>query len=283
MNIFSLAISLAAAVTMTSLAMAQSPVDFSPTEKKVYKELADNKLEIWIWKPIGWKEADKRGAIVFYHGGGWRSGNPASFSRQCAKLAERGMVAFSVQYRLTSQPGVAMEDCVQDAKSAYRWVISHAAELGIDPKKVAAGGGSAGGHLAAALATLPEVNDPADDANVSTTPVALVLFNPAIKLDFKRAASVASRQTEELLKLSPYHHLKAGHPPTLIFHGDADTTVPIQTVHDYAAKVKELGGRCEVVVAPGQGHSYFNKEPFVWDTLKQTQTFLEDLSVLNSP
>lgn len=73
-----------------------------PTEKKVYKEVGGRKLELWIWKPAGWKAEDRRSAIVFYHGGGWRNGSPNAFARQSEKLAERGLVAISVQYRLTS-------------------------------------------------------------------------------------------------------------------------------------------------------------------------------------
>lgn len=249
-----------------------------PTEKRVYKEVAGKALEIWIWKPADWKAEDRRSAIVFYHGGGWSGGSPTAFSRQSAKLAARGRVAFSVQYRLTSQKGVTVEDCVKDAKSAFRWVKAHAAELGIDPEKIAAGGGSAGGHLAAALATLDSINDAADDLAVSTKPAALVLFNPAVKLDFPRARE-RGMQMEELLKLSPYHHLKAGHPPTIAFHGDADTTVPIDTVQAYEAKVKELGGTCEVVAAPGQAHSFFNKEPHVWQTLERAEAFLRELGL----
>lgn len=246
-----------------------------PTEKRLYKEVNGKALEIWIWKPAGWKAEDKRPGIVFYHGGGWRGGAPTAFSRQSAKLAEKGMVAFSVQYRLISQKGVTIEDCVKDAKSAFRWVRAHAVELGVDPEKIAAGGGSAGGHLAAALVTLDEINDDADDKTVSTRPAALVLFNPAANLDFPRARERGTAK-EELVRVSPYHHLKSGHPPTIIFHGDADTTVPIETVQAYAAKVKELGGECEVVVSPGQAHAFFNKEPYVWDTLKQAEVFLRE-------
>jgi len=251
-----------------------------PTERLSYKEVEGKALQIWMWKPADWKAGDQRSAIVFYHGGGWSGGSPTAFVRQSAKLAERGMVAFSVQYRLTSQKGVTIEDCVMDAKSAFRWVRAQAAKLGVDPQKIAAGGGSAGGHLAAALATLDEINDPADDLTVSTQPAALVLFNPAVKLDFPRARE-RGMPLEELLKLSPYHHLKAGHPPTIIFHGDADTTVPIETVQDYSAKVKELGGVSEVVAASGQEHAFFNKEPHVWETLARAEVFLEGLKLLD--
>jgi acetyl esterase/lipase len=252
-----------------------------PSEKLTYKEIAGTKLELWVWKPADWKATDKRSGIVFYHGGGWRSGGPPAFARQSAKLAERGMVAFSVQYRLISQDGVTIEDCVKDAKSAFRWVRAHAAELGIDPEKIAAGGGSAGGHLAAALTTLDDINDPADDLKVGTRPVALVLFNPAANLDFPKALEgKTEEQKKKMFTLSPYHHLKAGQPPTIIFHGDADTTVPIQTVQAYATKVKELGGSCEVSVSAGQSHSFFNKEPYVWDTLKVAEEFLKKQGLL---
>lgn len=266
---------MAALLGPLGVAQAQKVALPEPTEKRVYKEVGGKSLEIWVWKPADWKKEDRRSAVVFYHGGGWRGGSPTAFARQSAKLAEKGMVAFSVQYRLTSQAGVTVADCVKDAKSAFRWVKSHAGELGIDAGKIAAGGGSAGGHLAAALVTLNSLNDATDDLKVPTMPAALVLFNPAVKLDFPRARD-SQVPKEELLRLSPYHHLKAGHPPTIAFHGDADTTVPLDTVQAYEAKVKELGGLCEVVVAPGQAHGFFNKEPQVWETLARAEAFLRE-------
>jgi acetyl esterase len=251
-----------------------------PDEKAVYKSVGGKNLEVWIWKPADWKAGDQRPAIVFYHGGGWQGGNPSAFSRQSARLAERGMVALSVEYRLTSQAGVQIADCVRDARSAFRWVRSNAAKLGIDPEKIAAGGGSAGGHLAATLVTLDGMDDPADDTSIPPRPAALVLFNPALKLDFPRATERASQAGVDLLALSPYHHLKKGHPPTVIFHGDADTTVPLSSVQAYAERVKQLGGKCEVALTPGAAHAFFNREPHVWDTLAQAETFLKKLGLV---
>lgn len=245
-----------------------------PTEKLVYKEVDGKKLEIWVWKPANWQAGDRRSAIVFYHGGGWRNGSPTAFARQSATLAGRGMVAFSVQYRLTSQPGITVADCVKDAKSAFRWVRAHAGELGIDPEKIAAGGGSAGGHLAAALATLDSINDGKDDAKASTQPAALVLFNPALRLNSEREQEAVGRGAPSRLNVSPFEHVKSGHPPTIIFHGEDDTTVPIRSARDYAAKVEKLGGRCTVVGFAGEKHGFFNREPLVWDTLKQAEAFL---------
>ena len=283
MNRFFVGVWVAAVCGSLGVVQGQKAELPEPTEKRVYKEVDGKALEIWIWKPADWKQEDRRAAVVFYHGGGWKGGSPSAFARQSAKLAEKGMVAFSVQYRLTTQPGVTVVDCVKDARSAYRWVKAHARELGIDAGKIAAGGGSAGGHLAAGLVTLGEFDDEKDDRSVVIDPVALVLFNPAVKLDFERARAGAAkegRKIEELLRVSPFHQLKAGHPPTVIFHGDADTTVPIESVQAYATKVKEMGGACEVVVAPGQGHSFFNREPHVWETLARAEGFLRERGLL---
>ncbi|HRK15976.1 MAG TPA: alpha/beta hydrolase [Prosthecobacter sp.] len=252
-----------------------------PAEKRVYKTAGESKLEIWIWKPQGWKAEDKRPAMVFYHGGGWRGGAPTSFSRQSAQLAARGMVAMSVQYRLTSQPGVGIANCVEDARSAFRWVRAHAGELGIDPDRIAAGGGSAGGHLAAALATLDEVNDPDDDLSIPLKPAALVLFNPALVLESPRAAEAARLDSVASLRAySPYSHVKKGHPPALILHGEADTTVPIATARQYAARVVELGGQCEVVGYEGAPHSFFNRSPHFEQTSARMEQFLQSLGWL---
>lgn len=258
--------------------LAQDANRPAPTEKRTYKQIGDTKLELWLWKPADWKATDRRSAIVFYHGGGWRGGNPAAFSRQSARLAERGMVAISVQYRLTTQPGVTVAECVKDARSAFRWVRAHAAELGIDPDKIAAGGGSAGGHLAAALVTLDNVNEATDDLQISPRPAALALFNPALHLGALRAARQEADPRvgtpEATRAVDPFEHVKRGHPPTIIFHGEADTTVPIATARAYADKARALGADCEVVGFPDQPHSFFNREPFIWDTLKQTEAFL---------
>jgi acetyl esterase len=255
-----------------------------PTDRQVYKQVGDTALQVWIWKPAGWQASDRRPAMVFYHGGAWRAGSPSAFSRQSAKLAERGMVALSVQYRLTSQPGVTIADCVKDARSAFRWVRAHAAELGIDPARLAAGGGSAGGHLAATLATLNGPDEAGDDPSVPLQPAALVLFNPALQLDSPRAAEAAGLpEVAALRAFSPFQHVPRGHPPTLILHGEADTTVPIADARAYAARVTELGGRCEVVGYPDQPHAFFNKSPYIERTYERMEAFLAELGWITRP
>lgn len=255
-----------------------------PALKRTYKTVGGTELQVWLWKPADWRPTDRRPAAVFYHGGAWRAGSPSAFSRQSARLAARGMVALSVQYRLTSQPGVTIAECVQDARSAFRWVRAHATELGIDPARLAAGGGSAGGHLAATLATLDGPDEAGDDLAMPLLPAALVLFNPALQLDSPRAAEAAALPDVSALRsFSPFQHVKAGHPPTLILHGEADTTVPIAGERAYAARVVELGGRCEVVGYPDQPHSFFNKSPYFERTHERMEQFFAALGWIALP
>ena len=262
---------LLAATVLCSIADAQQQSNYPPNmpEARVetYKSVEGTDLKVWIFEPEGHKASDSRPAIVFFFGGGWRNGTPGQFHQQAMHLAARGMVAMSADYRVLNRQGVKGHKCVQDAKSAIRWVRANAKRLGIDPNRIAAGGGSAGGHLAASTATLPEHDDPAGDKSISSKPNALALFNPGtvlasvpgkIEFDKERAAAVAERVGAELESISPYHHVMSGFPPAIIFHGKADTTVPYKTVEVFTERVKSVGSRCELVGYDGANHGFFN-------------------------
>lgn len=259
------------------------------TRTETYKTIGDAKLDLTIQLPDGWKADDKRPAIVFFFGGGWSSGSPTQFANQSRYLASRGMVAMAADYRVKSRHNVKAAACVADAKSALRWVRANAARLGIDPQRIAAAGGSAGGHLAAAAATLPGLDDPADDKSVSCVPNALVLFNPALVLapiDGAESKGFEKVMTSERFgcepaEISPAHHVKAGAPPTIIFHGKADTTVPYASAELFTKRMTAAGNRCELVGYEGKGHGFFNfgkagNESGI-ETLKAADIFLTSL------
>lgn len=232
---------------------------------ETYRTVGSTELKVWIIEPTD-KGAKPRPAIVFFFGGGWTNGSPAQFEQQCRYLAGRGMVAITADYRVGSRHKVNPTACVADAKSALRWVRQNAARLGIDPKRIAAGGGSAGGHLAAAIATVPGFEEPGEDLKISAMPDALVLFNPALVLapfegfEMKGFESRvgAERMGTDPKNISPAHHVKRGTPPTIIFHGKADTTVPYSTVEAFAQAMQKAGNRCEVAGYEGQVHGFFN-------------------------
>lgn len=257
-------------------------------EPHVYKTAADQELRLFLFKPSDWKPSDRRPAIVFFHGGGWITGSPNSFSDQSSYLATRGMVAVSVQYRLvTRESRVAPLVCIQDAKSALRWVRAHASELGIDAARIAAGGGSAGGHLALVAGLVPGFDDPADDLNVSARPAALVLFNPVVNTTEGQAEQfLEGKQT--FMDASPSSHVTAAAPPMIIFHGTEDKTVPMTSVVQFQASLQKVGARCDAVFYEGRGHGFFHRESdsegrSYYETMVAADEFLTSLGWLEGP
>ena len=242
------------------------PPSFPEAKAEVYKTVGDVKLNLYIFTPAGHKATVKRPAIVFFFGGGWTNGNPRQFEQQCKHLASRGMVAITADYRVASRHQVKAVSCVADAKSAIRYVRKEAARLGIDPDKIAAGGGSAGGHIAACTGTIPDFDEMGEDTSISSVPNAMFLFNPALvlapveglNLDQGRVASLSDRMGVDPQKLSPYHHIRKGAPPTLILHGKADSTVPYATAEAFAKAMTAAGNQCELIGYEGQPHGFFN-------------------------
>lgn len=227
----------------------------------IYKTVNDVDLRADVFEPRRGPDDDPGAAIVFFHGGGWSGGAPTQFHEHCKHLASRGMLAISAQYRLLGSTARSPFDCVADGKSAARWVRLHAAELGVDPGRVAAGGGSAGGHVAACAGVIEGLDEEGEDRDVSSTPDCLVLFNPVIDTSpsgWQRGAELLGEEAE---KLSPTHHVSPGAPPCLIFHGTEDTTVPFENAARFHRLMEEAGNTCELVGFERQPHGFFNYCP----------------------
>jgi len=268
------------------------PPEMPGAKVETYKTVGDTKLNLYIYEPDDLKEGDKRPAVVFFFGGGWRSGSPRQFMPHCKYLATRGMVAMAADYRVASRHQVKAIDCVKDAKSAIRYVRKNAKRLGIDPDRIAAGGGSAGGHLAAATGTIEGFDEPGEDSTVSSRPNAMLLFNPAVvlapvegvELNERKMAGLADRVGTAPKELSPYHHIAKGAPPTVIFHGLADSTVPHSTVAAFTKAMQDAGNECRLFSYEDQGHGFFNygrgRNVMFVATLKQADRFLAGLGYL---
>jgi acetyl esterase len=269
------------------------PPEFSGAQTVTYKTVGETELALYVFNPEGHKVTDQRPAIVFFFGGGWTGGSPMQFEQQCRYLASRGMVAITADYRVASRHQVKAAQCVADAKSAIRYVRAHANELGVDPKRIAAAGGSAGGHIAGCTGTLPGLDEPGEDKAISSVPDAMVLFNPALTLapvdgnDFGGFGTRVGveRMGAEATAISPTHNVKAGAPPTIVFHGKADSTVPFATVEVFAAAMTKTGNRCEVAGFEGQQHGFFNygrgDNAMFRETLTQADKFLASLGWLS--
>ncbi len=115
-----------------------------------YKEIDTLKLTLFLYFPEEYSKSKQYPAIVLFFGGGWLNGNIKQFEKQAKYFASRDMIAVLADYRIFKNHQTTPFEAVKDAKSAIRYLRNNSKSFTIDPKRIAAGGGSAGGHLAAA-------------------------------------------------------------------------------------------------------------------------------------
>lgn len=241
-------------------APAVTPVTITGAETFVYRDGKPDPLRLHVFKPKGWSKDDHRPALVFFFGGGWTKGTPersASYAKWAATL---GMVGVAPDYRTKERFGTSPLESVADGRAALRWVQDHAGELGIDTKKIVAGGSSSGGHVA--LWTAIEHTPPGSSTNEAphAKPMALILVSPVSD------TSVATGYTPKRFgsnaeALSPVHQLDAKMPPVLVFHGDGDLTVTNR--QSIALEQKLLAGSnvCERINVPTGTHGFQTQLP----------------------
>lgn len=248
-----------------------------------YKATARRAMFLHVFSPDAADFPGPRPAIIFFHGGGWVEGDALRFYDQARHLAGKGMVAISADYRIGQVDGTDPRAALADAISAMRYVRAHAATLGIDRTRIAAGGGSAGGQLAAALMTSNGFEDPADDPSVSYRPAALVLFNPVV--DNGPDGFGYGLVSGYWKAFSPLHNIQRGHAPTIIMLGTRDALVPVATGQAYCDKVREAGSACRLELYEGQPHAFFSRarsKLYYGKTLAAMDAFLSELGYLGS-
>jgi acetyl esterase/lipase len=240
-----------------------------------YKQVDTVKLGLKIFYPPAYKKGDRHPTIVFFFGGGWTGGSMTQFEPHALHYAAKNMVAVLVDYRVKSRHNTSPFESLKDAKSAIRYLRQHAESLGVDANRIVASGGSAGGHLAAACFTNESLNESSDDLAISAKPNALVLFNPVI--DNGKDGYGFERIGENYVTFSPIHNIKKGFPPTIFFLGTKDKLIPVATAEMFKKKIEQVGGRCELFLYDDQPHGFFNKEPYLSETIAKTDLFLLSL------
>ena len=254
------------------------PATPQPDKIVTYKTIGDVELDMHIFNPPGHKPGDKTPAIVLFYGGGFVGGDVQQFYRQSKYLASRGMVAICPWYRVKSRHGTTPKESVKDGKSAIRWVRTHADTLGIDTKMLAAGGGSAGGCIAAATGTLKGLNEDGEDTSISSRPNAMVLFNPVFDNVPGRNYS-HGRAKEYGKEFLPMHNLSKDTPPTVVFLGSEDHLTPVATAENYKQLMEKFGARCDLHIYEGQKHGFFNNAKY-YETLLEADKFLTSLGYM---
>ncbi|HDS06544.1 MAG TPA: hypothetical protein ENO05_02855, partial [Bacteroides sp.] len=249
-----------------------------------FKQIGDVTLKLYLIEPENRVTQEPSPAIIFFHGGGFVKGSADHFKPQAEYFAARGMTAVLAEYRIKKLHGTTPYEAVKDAKSAIRYLREHAGEWSIDPSKIIAAGGSAGGHLAAATALIEDMEEPGEDLRISSVPDALVLFNPA--LHNGPEGSVNDLFGVGYRMASPFHHIRPGLPPSIVFHGTDDEVVPAWIVREFCEKMNALGNRCELHLYENQTHGFFNRgrsSEYFQKTLYEADLFLVSLGFLEGP
>jgi acetyl esterase/lipase len=240
---------LAGKLTMVDLTIAV-PGTVEVEKDVEYGKGGDVALKLDLYRP---KERTKPlPAVIFIHGGAWRSGSRDMYHYYCVKFAERGYVAATISYRLYRV--APFPAAVQDAKCAVRWLRANAEKLGVDPNRIGVAGGSAGGHLSMMVAyasDTPELEGTGGFADTNSRVQAVVnIYGPTdLTTEDARTDNAVSDflgttfdKAPDVYRLaSPITHVSEDDPPTLILHGSIDSTVPIDHAEFLAERLKKTG------------------------------------------
>jgi len=259
------------------------PLTVEGASTYIYKTIDTVQLRLHVFAPKP-PLTSPRPAVLFFLGGGWLNGDVKQFIPQATHLAELGVVGVLVDYRVKYRHQTTPFEAMADAKSAIRWARAHASDLGIDPGRVAAGGGSAGGHVALSAAVFDRFDDPNEDQSTSSKPNLLVLFNPVVDATTPaRNGHFNGRGREG----SPLHHEFHSLPPTLILHGKDDKSVPYADVERFCNDARARGLPCELIGYDGAGHGFFNPsvEEGKWyrETVSAMDAFLTRFGYMAPP
>ena len=272
-----LTISILLIISSLQLNYSQSKIQQIKPEKILYKNTKEGELNLFVYKPSEFDIKKKYSCIVFFHGGGWNSGNPEQFQRQSRYFTSRGMVAVSVEYRIRNVHGTSPIQAMEDAKSAIRFIRSNAKLLSIDSNKIAAAGGSAGGHLAAVAGNIDLFDNSNEDLTISSKPNLLILYNPVLHNGRKWP------WIDNPSNASPYDNISKGAPPTIILTGTEDKIVPVELIKSYKKRMESIGSRCDLILYEGAEHAFFNRGDDFIDTVFQTDIFLKSNGYLLGP
>jgi acetyl esterase/lipase len=197
---------------------------------------------------------------ILIHGGGWGGGDKAEVHvPPTSPFTDANFTWFSIDYRLA--PEHRWPACIDDVRTAIRWVKAHAPEYKGDPERITLVGYSAGGQLAAFAAATAEEDARVQALVVLAGPTDLVAdcerrgeVSPALQALFDRGPEIDDEARTILRDASPLNYLTAASPPTLLVHGTVDESVPYSQSVNYQARLQELGVPCELITIPGGSH-----------------------------
>jgi len=259
-----------------------------PTDVRVEPDtafLADGRKEkADLYFPLERDAGAKSAAVIVIHGGGFNDGDKARRREIniAGHLARNGYVAMSINYKLRKMKNqVTWPQSLHDTKTSVRWLRKNADHLGIDPERIGVIGCSAGGNLAAMLATTGPADGLEPDGPYGEFPTHVrcaVNFYGAVDLmnyhDMKMFAKTREEAPELYRKASPITYVDAKDAPMLIIHGTADETVPFSQSETLATALKSAGVEHQLLVVPDGPHTFYLESEKL-DLRPQVFAFLE--------
>ncbi|HEY2580625.1 MAG TPA: alpha/beta hydrolase [Mucilaginibacter sp.] len=252
----------------------------------VYRQIGEDSLKAYVFLPA--TKGKLRPAILLFHGGAWRLGDASWMFGRAKQLADSGIVAIAVDYRLANN-GLSPVEGVDDACAAFAWVRNNAKKFGIDVKRVVGYGVSAGGHLVAAAATIPSINGA--KIPYKSRPNAMLLFSPALNMAHDSYFDALMKDKGDPASYSPSEYISKKLPPTLIIQGEQDSIVYAKDAIAFRDAAVKAGAKCTLYVYPGVGHLLtrnikiqykdFDSDPAdIADAFKRENDFLRSIGYI---
>jgi acetyl esterase/lipase len=239
-----------------------------------YRTVGGEELKLDAYLPVG---VGVRPGVMVIYGGGWVLGSKEFSAPMAQGLAEQGFVAFAMNYRLA--PAHPFPAAVDDVRASVKWVRDHASDFGLDPGRIGAIGGSAGGHLAAMLATSGE--GPLDRGS---RVAAVVSWAGPMDLHpdeygpdsqpYLRAfldCLVGPCDESKIVAASPISHVDPTDAPMFIANGDSDVLVPSDQATRMSDALDRAGVPHELLIVPNAGHDERLIGPVVEPSLRFLQ------------
>ena len=221
-----------------------------------YVQRPEGDLKLDLYVP---KSSQAMPVVVWFHGGLWRYGTK-EFNFHLRDLTQQGFAVATVQYRKIGEaPWPAALD---DAEAGFSWLKENARQYGLDPDRMFLAGESAGGHVAALLASelgrsrvraLCLLYAPTD---MDSLWAKYKDFSPSNQLFIEFFGTDQARAGDVVHQASPLRRVTRRMPPTLMYHGEHDWMVPLSQSQALATRLEQLGVETKLVVVNGQNHAF---------------------------
>ena len=254
----------------------------------VYAKYGERALLLDLYLPAVMPSATaagrRRPGVIVVRGGGWMVNDRKRFAHIASALAEKGVAAACIEYRMADE--AAFPGAIQDVKAAVRWMRANAAKYGIDSRAIGTLGGSSGAHmalLAGLTGGVAEFEGNGGHADTSSEIQGVVAMATPVDLlslsdNNKRTVGTFLHATPEEDSgkwqwASPVNHIARGGPAVLLLHGADDDSVPVSQSADFARRYREVGASAELQVLPGAPHAFWNYRPWFGEAVERAAKF----------